>query len=165
MSIFRDIMSRVFRGSTLGAQAAEPAGTPPAAEAGTPPAAEAGRAGGQAGVAPAPGGPLPAGAGANPGAMPGAASGGTPAAAVDVEAVLTELAARNPQRLDWRRSIVDLMKLLDLDSSLGSRKALAQELGYSGALDGSAEMNLWLHRTVMRRLAENGGRVPDDLKD
>jgi hypothetical protein len=83
---------------------------------------------------------------------------------VDVEAVLAGLAARNPQPLDWRHSIVDLMKLVELDSSLASRKALAGELGYPGPQDGSAEMNLWLHRTVMRRLAESGGRVPDDLR-
>jgi hypothetical protein len=89
---------------------------------------------------------------------------GASAEPVDVEAVLTALAARNPQRLDWRHSIVDLMKLLDLDSGLPARKELARELGYSGATDGSAEMNMWLHRAVMRRLAENGGRVPDDLK-
>jgi hypothetical protein len=83
---------------------------------------------------------------------------------VDVEAVLTGLAARNPQKLDWRHSIVDLMKVLELDSSLAARKELAQELGYTGALDGSAAMNTWLHRAVMRRLAESGGRVPDDLR-
>jgi hypothetical protein len=61
-------------------------------------------------------------------------------------------------------SIVDLMKLLKLDSSLGERKKLAQELGYAGALDGSAEMNTWLHKQVMTKVAESGGRVPEDLK-
>jgi hypothetical protein len=81
-----------------------------------------------------------------------------------VEAVLAGLAARSAEPLNWRSSIVDLMKLLDLDSSLPARKELARELGYAGAPDGSAEMNMWLHRAVMRRLAENGGRVPDDLR-
>ena len=75
------------------------------------------------------------------------------------------LAAKNPQKLNWRTSIVDLMKLLDLDSSLQERKDLATELGYTGAKDGSAEMNIWLHKQVMNKLAANGGKVPADLKD
>ena len=74
------------------------------------------------------------------------------------------MAANNPEDLDWKKSIVDLMKLLKLDSGLGPRKQLAQELGYSGALDGSAEMNIWLHKQVMTKLAESGGKVPDSLK-
>lgn len=85
--------------------------------------------------------------------------------AVDVEAVMNDIASKNPQKLNWRTSIVDLMKLLDLDSSLDARKELATELGYSGAKDGSAEMNLWLHKQVMKKLAENGGKVPADLRD
>lgn len=87
-------------------------------------------------------------------------------APVDVEAVLTGIAQRkgNPN-LNWRTSIVDLMKLLDLDSSLDNRKELATELGYSGAKDGSAEMNIWLHKAVMRELEKNGGTVPAGLKD
>lgn len=94
----------------------------------------------------------------------------TPAAAqpiseVDVEAMLTGLAAKSDQKLNWRTSIVDLMKLLGLDSSLAERKGLAQELGYTGALDGSAEMNIWLHKQVMRELAANGGKVPAELLD
>ncbi|MEO7392686.1 MAG: DUF3597 domain-containing protein [Ramlibacter sp.] len=89
----------------------------------------------------------------------------TASAAVDVEAVMNGLAEKNPQKLNWRTSIVDLMKLLDLDSSLQERKELATELGYTGAKDGSAEMNLWLHRQVMNKLAANGGKVPADLKD
>ena len=84
---------------------------------------------------------------------------------VDVEAVLNGMAAKNPQKLNWRTSIVDLMKLLDLDSSLQERKDLATELGYTGAKDGSAEMNIWLHKQVMNKLAANGGKVPADLKD
>lgn len=86
-------------------------------------------------------------------------------AAVDVEQVLTELAADHSEKLNWRSSIVDLMKLLALDSSLANRKELADELGYSGAKDGSAEMNIWLHKAVMRKLAENGARVPAELTD
>jgi len=96
-----------------------------------------------------------------------ASSGATtaPAAApVDVAAVLTDLAGRKKEKLDWRHSIVDLMKVLDLDSSLSARKELAKELKYSGDTDDSASMNIWLHKQVMIKLAENGGKVPDDLK-
>ena len=85
---------------------------------------------------------------------------------VDVEAVLTRISSEkgNPD-LNWRSSIVDLMKLLDLDSSLANRKELATELGYTGAKDGSAEMNIWLHHRVMDELEKSGGRVPAGLKD
>lgn len=88
-----------------------------------------------------------------------------PISEVDVEAILSGLAAKSDQKLNWRTSIVDLMKLLGLDSSLAERKGLAQELGYTGALDGSAEMNIWLHKQVMRELAANGGKVPAELLD
>jgi hypothetical protein len=84
---------------------------------------------------------------------------------VDVEAVLTAMAAKNPQKLNWRTSIVDLMKLVGMESTLAERKELATELGYPGAKDGSAEMNIWLHKAVMKKLAENGGKVPADLMD
>ena len=83
---------------------------------------------------------------------------------VDVEAVLTEAASKNSQQLNWRTSIVDLMKLLGLDSSLNARKELAQELHYTGDMNDSASMNIWLHKQVMVKLAENGGKVPDELK-
>ena len=83
---------------------------------------------------------------------------------IDVEKVLNERAAKNTQKLDWRHSIVDLMKLLDLDSSQTARKQLATELKYDGDMNESAKMNIWLHKHVMRKLAENGGKVPDDLK-
>lgn len=86
----------------------------------------------------------------------------------DVEAGLTEKAAGNSEDLDWRRSIVDLLKLVGMESSYGARKELALELGYLQAqIDskGSAEMNMWLHKEVMKQLAENGGNVPADLLD
>jgi hypothetical protein len=73
--------------------------------------------------------------------------------------------AQNKQKLDWRHSIVDLMKLLDLDSSLSARKELAKELHYTGDTNDSAAMNIWLHKQVMRKLADNGGKVPEDLKN
>jgi hypothetical protein len=88
-----------------------------------------------------------------------------PSAPVDVTAILDDLAGKAGQKLDWRKSIVDLMKLLDLDSSLGARKELAKELKYSGDTNDSASMNIWLHKQVMTKLAENGGKVPADLKD
>jgi hypothetical protein len=84
---------------------------------------------------------------------------------VDVEAILNSKAQSAGQPLNWRSSIVDLLKLLDLDSSLQSRKELAQELSYSGDTSDSATMNIWLHRQVMNKLAANGGKVPADLKD
>ncbi|WP_099901914.1 DUF3597 domain-containing protein, partial [Methylobacterium frigidaeris] len=84
---------------------------------------------------------------------------------VDVEAVLNDLASKAGQPLNWRTSIVDLMKLLHLDSSLSARKELAQELHYTGDTNDSATMNVWLHKQVIKKLEENGGKVPDDLKD
>ena len=78
--------------------------------------------------------------------------------------MIAKLAAESDEDLNWKQSIVDLMKLLKLDSSLNARKQLAQELGYTGALNGSAEMNIWLHQQVMTKLAESGGKVPDSLK-
>jgi hypothetical protein len=81
----------------------------------------------------------------------------------DVEAGLNGLAAKKHERLDWRESIVDLMKLLDLDSSLAARKQLAQELGYAKDTSDTVAMNMWLHKEVMQKLAENGGKVPPDL--
>jgi hypothetical protein len=77
---------------------------------------------------------------------------------------LTDLAAKNSQQLNWRTSIVDLMKLLNLDSSLHARQELARELHFSGDMNDSASMNIWLHKQVMHKLEENGGKVPDDLK-
>ncbi|MDM0108835.1 DUF3597 domain-containing protein [Variovorax sp. J22R24] len=98
----------------------------------------------------------------------GAATASAPPAAmseVDVEGMLNGLAAKSSEKLNWRTSIVDLMKLLGLDSSLTARKELAQELHYSGDMNDSAAMNIWLHRQVMTKVAANGGKVPADLKD
>lgn len=98
---------------------------------------------------------------------PTAAPAGTaPVALVDVVAQLEQRAAANPQKLNWRTSIVDLLKLLDIDSSLAARKELATELGCPADLMGdSAKMNTWLHKTVLARIAANGGNVPQDLLD
>ena len=86
-----------------------------------------------------------------------------PTEQVDIAAVLSQRAAQRGERLNWQSSIVDLMKLVDLDPSLENRKTLAQELGYTGSTQDSATMNIWLHREVMQRLAASGGRVPDSL--
>ena len=108
------------------------------------------------------------GSGARPGsATPsGAAVPPQSVEVVDVVGHLEELAAKNPQKLNWRTSIVDLLKLLDIDSSLAARKELADEFDAPADFkDGSAEMNVWLHRAVLKRIAENGGNVPKELLD
>ena len=102
---------------------------------------------------------------ANPSAAPATASAAQARPEpVDVEAVLQQLATQQSQKLNWRTSIVDLMKLLGLDASLEHRKELAKELGYSGDMNDSAAMNIWLHKQVMIQLAAHGGKVPPDLK-
>jgi hypothetical protein len=119
------------------------------------------------------GAPPPAGlAGASSSAVSPTASGqeapsaatGKPMPREEVEAMIEKIANDQDENFNWDESIVDLMKLLKLDSSLGARKQLAQELGYKGKLDGSADMNVWLHEQVMTKLAESGGKVPESLK-
>ncbi|MEO7385359.1 MAG: DUF3597 domain-containing protein [Gammaproteobacteria bacterium] len=114
--------------------------------------------------APAPAGPRMAPTG--PSAAPSAPPPPKPIAVVDVVAQLEKLAAANPQKLNWKTSIVDLLKLLDIDSSLTARKELAVELGCPAANMGdSASMNIWLHKAVLKKIADNGGNVPKDLLD
>jgi hypothetical protein len=96
-----------------------------------------------------------------------ASSSPTPAAplqSVDVAAVVDKAAKAKGEKLEWRTSIVDLMKALDIDSSLSARKELAHELGYTGDTNDSATMNIWLHKQVMAKLAANGGKLPPDIK-
>lgn len=98
-------------------------------------------------------------------AVTGGATKAQPMTREQVEASIQKVADTSGHKdYNWKQSIVDLMKLLNLDSSLTARKQLAQELGYTGALDGSAEMNVWLHKQVMTKMMENGGTVPDSLK-
>ena len=85
-------------------------------------------------------------------------------ATVDVAAIVDKAAAASGEKLAWRTSIVDLMKALDLDSSLAARKELAAELKYTGDTNDSATMNIWLHKQIMGKLAANGGKLPDDIK-
>lgn len=138
MSIFGKIKDAIF-GSKAQARPTAPA-SPPAASR-TP----------SAGTAPTAAPPKPAQAPAQP--------------VVDVEAVLEKMAADNGQKLNWRTSIVDLMKLVGMDSSLENRKELARELGYSGDQNDSAAMNIWLHKRVMKELAAHGGKVPANMLD
>ena len=98
----------------------------------------------------------------------GAATGGAAAApaaqTVDVAPILDKAVAAKKEKLEWRTSIVDLMKALDIDSSFNARKELAKELGYTGDSNDSASMNIWLHKQVMAKLAANGGKLPADIK-
>ena len=136
MSIFGTLMSKILGRSHDSAPAA-PAAAPSAAKPATAPASTA--------------------------------TGATTAAAamptVDVEAMLEGMAAKYSHKVNWRYSIVDLMTLVGMDSSLSERRELARELGYAGDTNDTATMNVWLHKQVMRKLAENGGKVPADLLD
>ena len=136
MSILGTIISKVFHHDDGAQTAAAPAASQPAAQSATAAAAS-----------------------------PGDASDGATAAMsnVDVEAVLTEMAKQYSHPVNWRSSIVDLMAMLGMDNSLAERRALADELGYTGDKNDTATMNIWLHKQVMQKLAENGGVVPPDL--
>jgi 3-oxoacyl-ACP reductase-like protein len=105
----------------------------------------------------------PSPASAQPAGAPPKAAPAGPAKPVDIAAILDGLAAKNPEKLDWKKSIVDLMKLVGMDSSFKARKQLAQELNYTGDPNDSASMNVWLHKQVLIKLSENGGKVPEDL--
>ena len=141
MSIFGSIMSKIFHrggGKEAGAAAAPATQTAQASPAAASPAAST--------------------------ATQASSGSGGSQGSVDVEAILTDVAGKAGQKLDWRHSIVDLMKLLNLDSSLAARKELAAELHYTGDTNDSAAMNIWLHKQVMTKLAENGGKVPAELR-
>ena len=98
------------------------------------------------------------------GAASSASTSAAPAATVDVAAILDKAVAAQKEKLEWRTSIVDLMKALNIDSSLTARKELAHELGYTGDTNDSASMNVWLHKQMMAKLAANGGKLPSDVK-
>jgi len=117
----------------------------------------------KADAAPA-GSATPASGGAATSTGSAAAPSSAPAQSVDVAAILDKAVAAQKEKLAWRTSIVDLMKALDIDSSLGARKELAKELGYTGDSNDSATMNVWLHKQVMAKLAANGGKLPPDIK-
>jgi hypothetical protein len=109
--------------------------------------------------------PASGGAAAGSGSSGGSASASAaPTQTVDVAPILDKAVAAKKEKLEWRTSIVDLMKALDIDSSLGARKELAKELGYTGDTGDSASMNIWLHKQVMTKLAANGGKLPPEIK-
>ena len=154
MSLFGKILDKLGLSK---AEAATPAaqGTPaaghgtPAAGHGTPAASPPGATSAPASESSVPTEPSP-----------------VPVSIVDVKAHLDELAAANPQKLNWKQSIVDLLKLLDIDSSYAARKELAVELGCpEDLMHDSAQMNMWLHKTVLQKIADNGGNVPAELLD
>jgi hypothetical protein len=143
MGLFSKIMSKIFSGGSAEATKSPPASAP--APSATPTTGASG--------------PTRA-----PASSP-SSTGAPEHVEVDVTSVLDEMAADNPEKLDWRKSIVDLMKLVGIDSSLSARKELAKELNYNGDMGDSASMNIWLHKEVIKKLAANGGKVPADLLD
>lgn len=118
---------------------------------------------GKAEAAEAPAGTAPTASSPATPSAPTAAPSAAPSSPVDVAAVMEAAVKAKGQKLNWRTSIVDMMKALDLDSSLSARKELAKELGYTGDTSDSATMNIWLHKALMKKLSENGGKVPSDL--
>ena len=152
MGLFDKLMSKIFGHGAPATPAA--GGSTTASSPGAAAPGSGGSSGGAAAGSNAGGGGVPTGGATQP-------SGSAPA--VDVAANLDAMAAKNPEKLDWKRSIVDLMKLVGMDSSLAARKELAKELKYTGDTSDSAAMNIWLHKHVLRKLSENGGKVPQDL--
>ena len=136
MGLFKDLMSNIFRHATA---AAAPASAPSAS--GAPATTTA----------------------STPQASAPTTAPTAPTQQIDIAATLDGLAAKNSEKLDWKHSIVDLMKLVGMDSSLSSRKELAADLHYTGDTQDSATMNMWLHKEVLKKLSENGGHVPAEL--
>jgi len=140
MSIFGKIMGAIFGSKATATPASGGAATSSASTSGSAPASSSGSAA-------------------------SSSSAAAPAQTVDVAAIVDKAAAaKKGEKLEWRTSIVDLMKALDIDSSLSARKELAKELGYSGDTNDSATMNIWLHKQVMAKLAANGGKLPPEIK-
>jgi hypothetical protein len=148
MSIFGKLVSAIF-GSSHAAEPAPTSWSPSAPKPASPTS---------------PAAPAPTAAPTSSPAAGAPAATGKPMSRPELEELIKKTVSAQHEDLNWRESIVDLMKLFKLDSGLGARKELAKELGYTGALDGSAEMNVWLHRQVMIKLAETGGKVPEHLK-
>src|SRR5580692_10558609 len=146
MGMFNNLMSKIFGHATA---------TPSSGAAPTSPAVASPTATVAAATPTSPTTPAASATSSSPAAAP--------TQAVDVTAILDDLAAKNPEKLEWRKSIVDLMKLAGIDSSLSARKQLAVELHYSGDEKDSATMNVWLHKQVIVKIAENGGKVPQEL--
>jgi hypothetical protein len=144
MGIFSTIMDKIFHHAKAAQPAAQPGSAPSAAPQATAQQSQTGTSAQQASAS--------------------AAAAAQPLRDVDVDAVRTQLATTKGGGGNWRTSIVDLLKMLDMDSSLAARKALAQELDVHSGADGSAEQNIALQKAVMKKIAENGGKVPDSLR-
>lgn len=154
MGMFSNLMGKIFAHANPAAQPSTPAAAAPASA----PAAAAATTVPSAPMPAAPAEPIPR--------VVDTAGAGLPAAApqsVDVAAILGGLQQKSDEDLDWKKSIVDMLKLLGMDSSLTARKELATDLGYSGDEHDSATMNEWLHKTVLQKLADNGGKVPAEM--
>lgn len=150
MSVLGKIMSAVLGSHVEAAPAAGGTATTgaPAHSTSTAPAASTSAASAPASATPAPASATPV----------------APPQNVDVAAILDKAVAAHHEKLEWRTSIVDMMKALDIDASLAARKQLAKELGYTGDHNDSASMNVWLHKQVMAKLAANGGKLPPEIK-
>ncbi|MBV9130938.1 MAG: DUF3597 domain-containing protein [Verrucomicrobia bacterium] len=149
MGIFNNLMSKIFGHANPSSSSATPAPSSTTIESAT-----------------APSGTTPAASAVSPATAAPATTPDTadaPVQTVDVTAILDGLAAKNSEKLDWKKSIVDLLKLVDMDSSLSARKQLAKELHYPGDENDSAAMNVWLHKQVLRELSEHGGKIPREL--
>ena len=147
MGIFNNLMSKIF-GHASAASSATPAPSSTTIESATAPSGTTPEA---SAVSPATAAP----------ATPDTVA--APVQTVDVTAILDGLAAKNSEKLDWKKSIVDLLKLVNMDSSLSARKQLAKELHYPGDENDTATMNVWLHKQVLRELSEHGGKIPREL--
>ncbi len=153
MGIFSKIKDAIFGHPAAAAESASVQSSPSAGAQVEPPASTASPVGGTAPVTPA-----------TSGASPAPAQSAPPQAqSVEIAPILDAAVKSSGQKLDWKHSIVDLMKALGMDASLAERKELADELGYTGEKDGSAAMNTWLHKALLKKLSENGGKVPADL--
>jgi hypothetical protein len=158
MGMFHDLMNNIFKHASAGTPSANETAAPAASTPSAPTPSPSAQ-------------PAPAGAAGSGSAVPATTadqkSAPPPAvpASVDVGAILDDLAAKNSEKLDWKHSIVDLLKLVGMDSSLAARKKLAEELHYPGDPNDSAQMNVWLHKEVLKQLAQNGGKLPAGLLD
>lgn len=182
MSIFKSILAKIFPSEHPANQGGQPTASPPAGTgtgASTGATLSAGHGSGSdaptsgstgAGVREEATGSAQRPLSGTAADVPGGADSAAPMPtsqtqpSVDVDAILTGLQSKSNERLNWRTSIVDLLKLLGLDSSMTARKELAKELNYTGSTEDSAAMNMWLHKQVMRKLAENGGKLPEELR-
>jgi hypothetical protein len=162
MGLLATVLGKIFGGATPSPQP----GTSPSSKPGSSPSAQpvtTTRSGQPGATTPASVGATTTASGAPTPAAPVASRASAPAPGVDVAAILDGLAAKNPEKLDWKKSIVDLLKLIDVDSSHSARVTLAKELGYTGDINDSAAMNVWLHKQVLQKIVENGGKIPQNL--